>query len=1064
VTSRIDPIGRETAYTYAANGIDVTAITQSSAAGAGSQIGAFTYNAHHQPLTVTDAAGKTTSYTYNKLGQVLSVTNALSQTTKFTYNAKGYLTTITGADGKIKESLTYDNVGRVASETDSQGYSVTSSYDNLDRLTRTGYPDGTSVSYKYTKLDVTSITDRLGRVTSLAYDSDRNLIATTDPLGRTINYRYDPDGRLISLTDAAEHTTKWTYDLEGRVTAKTFPDGTSVKYAYDQAGRMITRTDALGQVTNYTYTTDDRVAGVSYTNAKNPTAPVSFAWDSTYPRIDSMTDGTGATSYAYVPPGQNGALELASETGPAGSIATYNYSYDAIGRANKLLAAGALLGSSSFDTIGRPTTEMTALGQFNIGYLGETAQVSSVTALGQVVAGANGLTSFGYLPNTGDRRLSGISYNAAPASGETITTDDAGRVMTRTDGTGKSETYKYDAADRLVSGSVTGVSPAYTESYGYNKADIITSKSGEPVASNNWTVTSTGSTNEISTLTPSGGLGRTYSYDADGEVLSDGVRKYTWDAENRLLTISEIASGHLTTFTYDGNGRRVGITETTGGSSTTTNYLWCGSVLCSAYAAGSTVASYPGFGEVRYTGGTATDYFYNTDHLGTVTSMTNAAGATVGTLATDAFGLTLSSSGTTPTFGYAGMFLQQPTSSIPPLYLTLNRVYDPYAGTWLSRDPSGEAGGLNLYGYVSESPTNGVDLIGLCGPLDNLLNFLSSIGGDAADAAGLALEVLATEILLGGPEDPIADFLVAEELAGDAGIDAVGTEALAEEGSEGLAESAEAGTTTGDAAESADVLADAPAEAEAPEEAEGEGAGAAGEAGDASAEKTGAGCFKAGTLVTTSHGQVPIEKIKVGDLVEARDPVTGKTAFEPVLRVYVHYKKVVDDITFVGAAGQPETIVATPEHPFHATGIGWVGAGHLKPGEHIDDLTGAALVVRSVAAETGTQTVYNLDVANFHTYFVGKDQAWVHNACNPFTIGAKILKQMGARGWSKEAIAEARASGQQIRAVNKATGNAATRFIHPGTGQSVVIDNVTGEVIHVGGPGFTYGPGSGDVP
>jgi RHS repeat-associated protein len=600
------------------------------------------------------------------------------------------------------------------------------------------------------------------------------------------------------------------------VTAKTFPDGTKVKYAYDEAGRMITRTDALGQATNYTYTTDDRVAGVSYTNAKNPTAPVSFAWDGTYPRIDSMTDGTGTTSYTYVAPGRNGALELASEAGPAGGIATYNYSYDAIGRANKLLAAGALLDSSSFDPIGRPMAEMTALGQFNIGYLGETAQVSSVTALGQVVAGASGLTSFGYLPNTGDRRLSSISYNAAPASNETLTTDDAGRVNMRTDGTGKSETYSYDAADRLVSGSVTGTSPAYTESYGYNNADVITSKSGEPVAADNFTATSTGSTNEISTLTPSGSTGRSFSYDADGEVLSDGVRKYTWDAENRLLTITEISSGHLTTFTYDGNGRRVGITETTGGSSTTTNYLWCGSVLCSAYAGGSTVALYPGFGEVRYSGGTATDYFYNTDHLGTVTSMTNAAGATVGTLATDAFGLTLSSSGTAPTFGYAGMFLHQPTSSIPPLYLTLNRAYDPYSGTWLSRDPSGEAGGLNLYGYVSESPTNGVDLIGLCGPLDNLLNFLSSVAGDAADAAGLALEVLATEILLGGPEDPIADFLVAEELAGDAGIDAVATDALAEDASEGIAESAEAGTTDADAAESADALADAPAEAEAP--------------------------------------------------------------------------------------------------------------------------------------------------------------------------------------------------------------------------------------------------------
>jgi hypothetical protein len=55
-------------------------------------------------------------------------------------------------------------------------------------------------------------------------------------------------------------------------------------------------------------------------------------------------------------------------------------------------------------------------------------------------------------------------------------------------------------------------------------------------------------------------------------------------------------------------------------------------------------------------------------------------------------------------------------------------------------------------------------------------------------------------------------------------------------------------------------------------------------------------------------------------------------------------------------------------------------------------------------------------------------------------------------------------SGSQFRAVNKATGNPATRYVHPTTGQSVIVDNVTGEVIHVGGPGFRYGAGSGDLP
>jgi RHS repeat-associated protein len=79
-------------------------------------------------------------------------------------------------------------------------------------------------------------------------------------------------------------------------------------------------------------------------------------------------------------------------------------------------------------------------------------------------------------------------------------------------------------------------------------------------------------------------------------------------------------------------------------------------------------------------------------------------------------------------------------------------------------------------------------------------------------------------------------------------------------------------------------------------------------------------------------------------------------------------------------------------------------------------------------------------------------------------FGPKIVRQIGRRGWTPRTIEEAVSSGSQFRAVNKATGNPATRYVHPTTGQSVVVDNVTGEVIHVGGPGFRYGAGSGDLP
>lgn len=81
-----------------------------------------------------------------------------------------------------------------------------------------------------------------------------------------------------------------------------------------------------------------------------------------------------------------------------------------------------------------------------------------------------------------------------------------------------------------------------------------------------------------------------------------------------------------------------------------------------------------------------------------------------------------------------------------------------------------------------------------------------------------------------------------------------------------------------------------------------------------------------------------------------------------------------------------------------------------------------------------------------------------------YPLSPKIQGQLAKRGWTTEAIDDAVQSGKQVRAVNKATGNPATRYVHLNTGQSVVIDDVTGQVIHVGGPGFKYGPDGGDVP
>lgn len=70
---------------------------------------------------------------------------------------------------------------------------------------------------------------------------------------------------------------------------------------------------------------------------------------------------------------------------------------------------------------------------------------------------------------------------------------------------------------------------------------------------------------------------------------------------------------------------------------------------------------------------------------------------------------------------------------------------------------------------------------------------------------------------------------------------------------------------------------------------------------------------------------------------------------------------------------------------------------------------------------------------------------------------ARWTGQMERRGWTPSQIDEAVASGNQFSAPNNLNpANGATRFVHPETGRSVVIDSKTGQVIQVGGDGFKF--------
>jgi RHS repeat-associated protein len=104
------------------------------------------------------------------------------------------------------------------------------------------------------------------------------------------------------------------------------------------------------------------------------------------------------------------------------------------------------------------------------------------------------------------------------------------------------------------------------------------------------------------------------------------------------------------------------------------------------------------------------DYFYTRDHLGSVREVVASDGATVGArLSYDPWGTVTETGSVLIDLTYTGHYYDRPTG----LSLAWYRGYDPNLGRWLSKDPIGLQGGLNLYGYVSNDPIDAVDPSGM---------------------------------------------------------------------------------------------------------------------------------------------------------------------------------------------------------------------------------------------------------------------------------------------------------------------------------------------------------------
>jgi RHS repeat-associated protein len=743
VLSKTDELGRTTTYTYDSFG-NVTSVSVPIAPGAVAAT-TYTYNNFGEVLTTTDPMGNVTANAYDSHGNLLTVTSSrpngtsAASVTQFAYDTKGELTQITDPLNN-KTTLTYFSTGLINTITDAQnnvttyGYdahgnrtsvqdannqTATFAYDSGDRLKTVTYPGSTgTTTFTYDNRGRrTSVTDQNSKTTAYAYDDADRLTTVTDAANNVTTYGYDTENNLTSIQDANSHTTTFAYDAFGRVTRTTFPSTLSEYYYYDAVGNLITKTDRKNQTLNYTYDQLNRLTQKAYPDS----SVVNYTYDNDS-RLTQVTDPTGTYQFTF---DNMGRLTAATTqyTFLTGRNFTTSYSYDAA--SNRTGFTDPESGSTSYvyDTLNRlqtltPPAAFTATGNFGFSYdaLSRRTQMTR----------PNGLTS-NYTYDNLSRLLSVLHQSGSSIlDGASYTVDNTGNRTSKTDKQANlTSNYTYDPLYQLTQVSQSATT---TESYSYDPVGNRLSSLG----------VSSYTTNTSNELTATSNAAYTYDYNGNTQTKTDstGTTTYTWDFENRLISVALPGTGGAVSFKYDPFGRRVYKSS----SSATSIYAYDdrGNLIEETSATGAVVARYSqglNIDEPLAMLRASTTSYYQADGLGSITSLSNGAGALAQTYSFDSFGKTTPTGSLVNPFQYTSRELDTETN----LYFYRARYYDPSAGRFLSEDPSATSGRENLFQYVGNNPLNLYDPSGLSQtkpkqtqPGSNAVFFICCKGGQIA--------------------------------------------------------------------------------------------------------------------------------------------------------------------------------------------------------------------------------------------------------------------------------------------------------------------------------------------